>query len=134
MAFLIPRAPLESGTYEASVTFSYGKTKTPVSFSFTVGDQLAGDPADGGADPAPGDGEVPKPSAHPAKRSSDRSPSFAFAQTGATGFECKLDKAKWRACASPITYRHVAKGRHRFRVRATGTTRTAPASFRFRTL
>jgi hypothetical protein len=131
MAFLIPRAPLASGTYDASVSFSYGRKTTPVAFSFTVGDQLGGDPGDG-SDPGNGQTAKLKLSAHPKKRSSDRSPSFAFALAGASGFECKLDSAGWKSCTSPTTYRRVASGRHVFRVRATGTASTAPASFRFR--
>jgi hypothetical protein len=130
MAFLIPDARLADGTYVASVSFTYGRTTTPVSFSFTVGAQLAGDPGDGGGTD-PGDGQIAKLklSAHPKKRSSDRSPSFAFALGGASAFECKLDGAGWKGCASPTTYRRVPAGRHVFRVRATGA---APATFRFR--
>jgi hypothetical protein len=33
-------------------------------------------------------------------------------------FECKLDKAPWRRCASPQTVRGLAPGKHVFRVRA----------------
>lgn len=33
-------------------------------------------------------------------------------------FECKLDKAHWRRCASPKTVRGLAPGKHVFRVRA----------------
>lgn len=130
MAFLIPRAPLGDGTYDASVSFSIAGRTTPVTFAFTVGDQLA---APGGAVGGPGQGEVAKLklSAHPKKRSSDRSPSFAFALAGAAGFECKLDRAGWKPCTSPTTYRRVDAGRHAFRVRATGTAARAAASFRF---
>ncbi len=43
---------------------------------------------------------------------------FRFrAVTGADHFECRLDGAGFRRCASPATYR-TGKGRHRFKVRA----------------
>ncbi len=125
MAFLIPRAPLADGTYHASVSFTYSNKTTPVAFSFTVGQQLAGDPAQTQT-------AAPELSMHPKKRSGDRTPSFAFDLPGASGFECKLDRAAWKACTSPTTYKRVAPGRHTFRVRATGATGKAPASFRFR--
>ena len=134
MAFLIPRAPLASGTYMASVTFSYGRTSTLVSFSFTVGDQLGSDPASVGPGTVPGDGAFArlKLSAHPAKRTSDRSPTFAFSAAGASGFECRFDDARWKSCTTPITYRRIATGRHRFCARATGVTGPVRASFSFR--
>ncbi len=125
MAFLIPRAPLADGTYHASVSFSYSGKTTPVAFAFTVGQQLAGEPVQS-------ETAAPELSVHPKKRSSDRTPSFAFVLAGASGFECKLDRAAWRACTSPTTYKRVAVGKHTFRVRATGATSKALASFRFR--
>jgi hypothetical protein len=42
---------------------------------------------------------------------------FTSAQPTST-FECKLDKAPWRHCASPKTVRGLAPGKHVFRVRA----------------
>jgi large repetitive protein len=36
----------------------------------------------------------------------------------ASAFECKLDEARWRPCASPTTVRGLAPGKHVFRVRA----------------
>lgn len=33
-------------------------------------------------------------------------------------FKCKLDRRPFRHCDSPKTYRHLASGRHRFRVKA----------------
>jgi hypothetical protein len=48
---------------------------------------------------------------------------FLFTGSGggagtALAFACKLDRRPWRACRSPKVYRHLALGRHTFRVRA----------------
>jgi hypothetical protein len=40
----------------------------------------------------------------------------------ASTFECKLDKAPWRRCASPKTVRGLAPGKHVFQVRAMDAT------------
>ncbi len=37
---------------------------------------------------------------------------------GIASYMCKLDKAKWRKCKSPVKYKKVKKGRHTFRVYA----------------
>jgi len=42
---------------------------------------------------------------------------FAFTAPGAAGFQCRLDKGPWKACASPARFA-VAPGAHVFRVRA----------------
>jgi hypothetical protein len=59
---------------------------------------------------------------------------FAVPDAGAT-FLCRLDAKPYRPCTSPITYRHLALGRHAFRVRpvtpsATVSGRTAVLRFR----
>ena len=70
-----------------------------------------------------------------------RKATLTFASVGpATGFQCQLTarpsgKAPaYTACTSPKTYRHLARGKWRFRVRAVGTggTDTTPAVKRFR--
>ncbi|MBN9622142.1 MAG: hypothetical protein J0H06_04165 [Actinobacteria bacterium] len=65
-----------------------------------------------------------------------RTAKFRFGATGApaTGFECKLDGKTWRKCSSPSIYRHLAAGRHAFRVRAIGAAGTdaTPALREFR--
>jgi hypothetical protein len=38
--------------------------------------------------------------------------------TNAGGFACKLDKKKYKPCASPKTYKKLTRGRHVFRVKA----------------
>jgi hypothetical protein len=72
---------------------------------------------------------------------------FRFKAVGrATGFQCRLVRAKvkatarrpaqkrFRACASPKAYRNLRPGRYRFAVRALngGLADTTPASRRFR--
>ncbi len=42
---------------------------------------------------------------------------FVSGRPGST-FECRLDKAPWRRCASPKTVKSLAPGKHVFRVRA----------------
>jgi glucose/arabinose dehydrogenase len=61
-----------------------------------------------------------KLSGHPPAQTASRSASFHFSSTqGGAAFECKLDGAPWKRCRSPRVYRHIAPGRHAFRVRAT---------------
>jgi hypothetical protein len=50
---------------------------------------------------------------------------FKATRATATGFECKLKrrglKAKgWKNCSSPKTYRHLKRGKYKFKVRAVG--------------
>jgi hypothetical protein len=70
----------------------------------------------------------------PAKRTHDRTPTFAFASNEAgVHFECSLDRHRFRRCRSPFTSKALKPGRHRFAVRAVGhdgADRT-PASFAF---
>lgn len=42
-------------------------------------------------------------------------------------FECRLDRRPFRACESPIVYRHLRRGRHRFAVKAIGQPGSAPS-------
>ena len=52
-----------------------------------------------------------------------------------TSFQCKLDKAKWKACSSPISYRKLKPGKHVFQVRATdadANTDPTPAKANFK--
>jgi hypothetical protein len=71
----------------------------------------------------------------PAKRTTDRTPTFKFsADEKGAKFECKLDGKRFRSCRSPYTTKALALGPHTFRVRAVvdGHHRDAsPASFRF---
>ena len=57
----------------------------------------------------------------PAFKTRARRPVFRFADaTGQPGtrFICRLDRSKWRSCASPVRLKHVRRGRHVFRVKA----------------
>lgn len=61
---------------------------------------------------------------------------FAFVadEAGAT-FECKLDRKRWKPCASPRRVKRLRMGKHRFHVRATdlaGNVDASPARDRFR--
>ncbi|MET0559347.1 MAG: hypothetical protein ABW065_11830 [Solirubrobacterales bacterium] len=72
----------------------------------------------------------------PAKRGTDRTPTFRFAvdEAGAE-FECRLDRHNFHICSSPLTFKPLAYGRHRFLVRARDASETvdpSPASFAFR--
>lgn len=74
----------------------------------------------------------------PPKRTRDRTPTFRFstAELGAR-FECKLDRRRFRSCASPFTARRLALGAHRFAVRAVGHDGLAdptPATYRFKVI
>ena len=74
----------------------------------------------------------------PARRSRDRTPTFAFAadEAGAE-FQCRIDGRPFRVCRSPFTARRLAAGRHTFRVRArdaSGQADPSPARYVFRVL
>jgi len=72
----------------------------------------------------------------PAKRSRDRTPTFRFTSSEPESrFECRLDRERFRSCASPFTAKRLALGSHRFQVRAInreGAGDPTPAAYRFR--
>ncbi len=56
---------------------------------------------------------------------------LSFAGSGGSGklhFQCKLDKGKFKTCASPKTYRVLKPGKHSFQVRAVDATGAADAT------
>jgi uncharacterized delta-60 repeat protein len=61
---------------------------------------------------------------------------FRFrADPQAAGFECKLDRRRWRGCTSPLQLGGLDSGRHRFKVRALsgqGEPDPTPAKRRFK--
>ncbi|MGH2964089.1 MAG: hypothetical protein ACRDMH_01735 [Solirubrobacterales bacterium] len=82
----------------------------------------------------------------PSKRTSSRKAKFRFHVTfnpsghvpAATlrflDYKCKLDGKRYRKCSSPKKYRHLSKGKHKFRVRAVFNTgnhanASAPAKY-----
>lgn len=71
----------------------------------------------------------------PPKRASGARARFRFRspRSGVT-FQCRLDKRRWRRCASPQTYRGIRRGRHLFEVRANdgGLKDPTPARYRWR--
>ncbi|HEY6145577.1 MAG TPA: right-handed parallel beta-helix repeat-containing protein [Solirubrobacterales bacterium] len=59
----------------------------------------------------------------PKAKSSATTAKFKFTSTVAgSGFECKLDKGKFKKCRSPKTYKKLKPGKHVFKVRAVGPT------------
>lgn len=75
---------------------------------------------------------------HPPARSLRTWARFRFVVPDAQPtFLCRLDAKPWRPCASPVVYRHLAPGRHVFRVRPATpglTVSGRPAVSRFRVL
>jgi hypothetical protein len=73
----------------------------------------------------------------PARRTTDRRPTFAFSSTQVRSkFQCRLDRRHWRRCRSPHTTPRLRLGRHVFRVRAVtnGRKERTPAVRRFRVI
>jgi hypothetical protein len=78
-------------------------------------------PGTGSPDRKTRSGRLPKPKINdrPAPQSPSTTASFSFtARTPAPQFECRLDRARWRACRPPAGFRGLAVGRHKFSVRA----------------
>lgn len=50
------------------------------------------------------------------------------ASEAAQGFFCQLDKAEYKPCGSPRTYKHLKRGKHTFRVRAVDVAGNVDAS------
>ncbi len=87
--------------------------------------------------PASDDCKVPNSSVRkPKVNRAKRRARIRFSSTDpGSSFKCKLDGRPFRACTSPITYRHLRRGRHTFQVLATdsfGNVELAPATRRFR--
>jgi hypothetical protein len=74
----------------------------------------------------------------PPKRTTDRTPTFRFtASDDSAGFQCRLDRKRFRRCRSPFTSPRLPFGPHRFQVRAVdpgGHADPTPVSYRFRVI
>jgi hypothetical protein len=74
----------------------------------------------------------------PRRRTHDRTPSFRFsANEPGASFQCRIDRQRFRRCASPFTTKRLELGPHTFKVRArdeSGHLDPTPASFYFRVL
>ncbi len=153
--------PGRCGAYEfiASAT-SWGEPFAPTDTSDSVAldSHCSAAPVeDGTAVPQAGsaDGNLSKPSApatakpatrrqprvrithHPHRRTHDRTPTFRFAANRrGVRFVCKVDRGRFRRCASPLTLRKLRPGRHVLKVRAVEShgRRSRPARWRFRLL
>lgn len=108
----------------------------------------AGGGIGGGGTQVPGDPKLPKVRSYvtpvpritfgPASKTRIKRPVFRF--TDATGqdgtkFVCKVDRAKWRGCSSPLRLKPLGRGRHVFRVsgiNGAGTQSPRPSSRSFR--
>ena len=67
----------------------------------------------------------------PAAKTRSRNPVFRFTDsTGqpGTGFQCKLDRRRWRSCRSPLRLKRLGRGRHLLRVVAINAAGAADAS------
>jgi hypothetical protein len=96
----------------------------PLPLTSGPGESSCSGPSTGPPSSPPPPGPVRPPvtriTTHLPKRTARPKMKFKFVsdRPGST-FECKLDKAHWRQCASPKTIRGLAPGKHVFRVRAT---------------
>ena len=68
--------------------------------------------------PAPGldPPQRPRLGAHPRRRTVATRARFEFSSPGASGYRCRLDRGRFRSCASPQVYRGLGLGKHIFRV------------------
>jgi hypothetical protein len=106
---------------------------------FSGGHDLDGEPRTMGAAPDIGADEFdPTPpntriERHPRAETTKRRAKFRFVSNHpASTFECKLDAAAYVDCESPQLFTGLARGRHRFRVKATddlGKLEAEPARF-----
>lgn len=84
-------------------------------------------------------GRLPKPKIgdHPDPQSPSTTAKFSFtSRMPGVQFECRLDRAPWKACRPPAGFRRLAVGRHRFSVRAVDRQgrHSAPAKVRWTVL
>lgn len=83
----------------------------------------------GNADAAAGPGV--RVTRHPAATTSLTTARFSWRPARRVAL-CRLDRRRWRACRSPVRYRGLVPGRHRFSVRLTRRGRVASFAWRVR--
>lgn len=67
----------------------------------------------------------------PAAKTRARRPVFRFTDTTGqpgTSFRCRVDRARWRGCSSPVKVKRLQRGRHVFQVKGVNAIGTAEAS------
>ena len=118
-----PDQPLAEGDWTFRVRATDGGNRaTTATRSFTVDLQLPETVIESG----------------PAAKTFQNRATFAFSGEGATHFECKFDKLhkrKWFPCTSPVKFKRLAKGKHKFKVRgvdAAGNVDATPAQVNFK--
>jgi hypothetical protein len=119
-----------SGTGTCQLTMNGDRTATATFQPASTQPPAGGDPAADPTDPPtpPSATAAPDTKLDQTKiKAKKGKATFAFSGSGGTGslsFECSLAKAsvksKFRACASPASYRGLKKGSYRFEVRARG--------------
>jgi hypothetical protein len=66
---------------------------------------------------------------HPGKRTHSARARYSFsADQPASSFKCKLDRASFKSCSSPLVYRGLRPGSHTFKVVASGPGGQGPAA------
>jgi Bacterial Ig-like domain len=123
-----PTSPLADGSYTFRVRASDAAGNSSVATrSFSV---LVPQPP---PPPSPPDTTINKGP----KKTRKARPKFRFSSSDpSASFECRLDKGKFAACASPLTTPKLRPGKHRLQVRAVGAggTDQSPAVRKFRVL
>ena len=117
-----------------AVTFSLGSTETvSAAGELRITDNAVGSPqvihVSGAVWATPPVIPAPPPpfaplvtlAGHPGKRTKSRAATFTFSGNEDTRrFECRLDNDVFRRCSSPMRYRELKPGKHKFRVRPIG--------------
>ena len=126
-------------TYATAGTFQVRTTATDAAGNATTVSTRIEVVAKDGPGPPPDQPVKPVPpqtkiTGKPAKKTKRKSASFRFVSSlSGSAFQCRLDKARWKPCASPKKLKKLKSGKHTFRVRAIrdDLTDATPASYRW---